>query len=182
MAEKKQSLASVGIAVLICAVVTWIFWEDVQYFMQGPDPIYLGTIGETELAAITPNRLVKIAGIADPRLQYAEASGRTYRYFILLGTKILVEQQVENARTGGELKPFKYSGEGRILRLVETLKYDALLKHFKDSLRLDLKDEGYILHHGFRPRDAWPYFGGVCLTIVVVVLSIIRHVVITRED
>lgn len=120
MAEKKQSLASVGIAVLICAAVTWVFWQDVLYFMQSPDPVYLGTIGESEIAAITPNRHVKLAGIADPRLQYAEASGKTYRYFILLGTKILVEQRVESARTGNGLKPFKYSGEGRILRLAET--------------------------------------------------------------
>lgn len=182
MAAFKQSLASFGITVLLCGVVTWIFWSDVEYFFQGPEPVILGTVGETEGIKVASNRFVRIGGFADPRVQFAEESGKTYRYFILLGSKILVKQQVASAATSAEPKAFKYNGEGRILRLADAPKYDILLDYFKEKLRLDLKGEGYVLIDGEKPRDVWLFFVIVCLSAALVVYAVVKNFVLSRRE
>ena len=174
-AGRTQSLATLGIAVFLCALVVWIFRQDVTYFLQNPEPLDLGVIGETDAARPIDNRYARVGGIADPRIKFAESGGKMYRYFILLGSKILVQQRTASATTGGEPRPFRYRGEGRLMKLSDLFKYDMLLAHFKTSLGLDLKDEGFLLVEGEKPKDALLYFAVVCASILAVVAAFVRH-------
>jgi len=176
----KQSLASVFVAVTLCSLVTWIFRDDVGYFVQRPVPVDIGSASEVGPDALVHNRFVSVKGIADYRVQFAEAGGKTYRYFILLGSKILVQQRTNTTVSKGE--PWNYSGTGRLLSLSKTLKYDQFLKHLRDNPpRIDLSSGGYILLDGEKPRDVWLYFGAVCLALAVAVFSIVRVFVFSKR-
>ncbi|MBI5527972.1 MAG: hypothetical protein HY897_16700 [Deltaproteobacteria bacterium] len=175
----KQSVASSVVALLLCGVVTWIFWDDVEYFFQRSVPVELGPAAEIEPGALAHNRFVSVKGIADYRVQFAEAGGKTYRYFILLGSKILVQQLTTTTVSRGE--PWNYAGTGRLLSLSKTLKYDQFLKHLRDNPpRIDLSSGGYILLDGERPRDVWLYFAIVCVAIGIAVFSVIRNFVLSK--
>ena len=176
----KQALVSVGVSMLLSAALIFLFWQDIWYFVQKPEPLALGVAGETELKDIPDNHYVRIGGLTDPRVQYAGSNGKTYRYFILMGSPIIVEQELKSAITG-EVKSFRYNGSGRILKLSEEAKYDVLLNHLKDKLRLDLKAGGYVMQDGVMPRDVWPYFAICCASIILTALSVIRFFLVMRS-
>jgi hypothetical protein len=178
--RRRQALSTLGIIAVVSGLTIFIFHEDASYFLVKSAPSDLGTAPEIAKDLLTDNTYVKAAGIADPRIQFAESNGKTYRYFILLGTRILVEQRVQGPSVAKDIRAFNYAGQGRLLKLSNLVRYEMLMKHFKENLRLDLSEDGYLLRDGVAPSDSLYPFLLVCCALAATILSVLWYFIVAR--
>ena len=161
-------------SILLFLVTAIILHSDLTYFFNSKNPSLLGDASEG-LGNLTDNTYVQLSGQGDHRSKFADINGKTYKYFLVLGTPILIEQPAKGVRSTGEISIVKFNGNGRIRKLSNLFKYDMLLDNFKNSIGIDLKENGYILQEGIRPVEMWVQAGLVLLTMALLVYSVIKY-------
>lgn len=144
--------------IMLGLMLGWLFHREFLYYVSDPTPIALGDTGDEGFfqRELPHNRFVQVSGLPDPRKATATSLGQDYRYFVLMGSWILVQEKLDEKTPLDPHRDYeRFTGEGRLIQIEQDGRYTQIKTFMAGALGYKLKDRTFLLMQGERPREGW---------------------------
>ncbi len=148
------------VVMIFSALLMWLYWEDVAYFLQPAAPQDLGETAAFEAkfradANFDPdfpdNGYVRLAGLTGLR---THANDGQWTFFKLAYVPVYVQLGPEQTAQLEPDQALYLSVSGRLRRLAFTSRYDRLQDYYRQRFGVSFEN-AYILEAGKKPRQFW---------------------------
>lgn len=151
--KTRRLLSSWGLGgvLLLSLWSLWGTWPEARYWLSREAPADLGHLGGYRLEDARDGAFTRVEGIASPkRATYSRMFGE-HELFPLIASRILIDRAGspdESLRGYG----FHYSGEGRLVRVGEGSKWEAVREQFVSQGELARGGDVWVLEDGVSPH------------------------------
>lgn len=165
-------------------VLMWMYWEDVEYFLQPSEPQELGSSLEFQDRYqadpkfdpnFPENRHVRLSGLTGLR---TTANERQWTFMKLAFVPVYVQLGPKHsAQIAPDEDAIFLTVRGRLRRIAATSRFDQLQQYYRQRFGVSFNN-AYILEAGVEPRSLW---WAPALFALFIVFILVNGVLLVRR-